>query len=119
MAEGLLEKNQTLKADDLVLLKETNKLPDGDIKRFLTTLGFKIDNLKILSQLKTIRSDVEYKNGLLSFDENHYNNKVDYEIEFEFTSQPQAEKIMEELLQEFKILYTPNKKSKVLRALDL
>lgn len=116
LSEGLLEKNQDITEKEFTDFKEHKKFPEGDIKRFLTMLGFSIDNLYIITSLSTIRSDIKYCDGLLSLDKNTYNGKTDYEIEFEYNSEIGAKNILKQLFAELDVRYVDNKKSKVRRA---
>lgn len=116
LSEGLLEKNQDITKKEFDDFKLHRKFPEGDIKRFLTMLGFAVDNLYIITSLSTIRSDIKYRDGLLSLDKNTYNGKTDYEIEFEYNSEIGARNILKQLFNELKVRYQDNKLSKVKRA---
>ncbi len=117
LSQGLLEKNEPL---TLAQFEDFKKgiFPDNDLKRFLTMLDVDVDTLKIVTSLTTKRIDVSYKEGLLSIDENHYSEKTDYEIEFEYNNERDAEAILKELLEETNVPYTLSKKTKVSRALE-
>jgi len=118
LSEGLLEKNQTLSQKEFDYLMKNSKFPEGDIKRFLTMLGMDISLMKIMTSLTTTRTDIEYKDGLLSLDKNEYNKKKDYEIEYEYNSEIGAVKILKNLFSKLKVPYKPNKISKVVRAFN-
>ena len=81
-------------------------------------LDVDVDTLKIKTSLTTNRIDVPYTEGKLSIDENNYSGKKDYEIEFEYNNEIDAEKILRELFAKYDIPFTLNKKTKIARALD-
>lgn len=116
LSEGLLEKNQLLDLKEFNDFKKDKVFPEGDIKRFLTMLGFDLNSLYIITDLTTKRADINYENGLLSLDENTYNGKKDFEIEFEYNSKSGAIKVMTDLFKKLNVTFKENKISKVRRA---
>ena len=118
LSQGLLEKNCTWTKDKFKDFRDNGIFPDGDIKRFLTMLDIDVSSLRIKTSLTTERIDVPYEGGKLSIDENHYSGIVDYEIELEYNNEPEAERLLQELLEKNGITFVLNKKTKVSRALD-
>lgn len=119
LSEGLLEKNENISWRDFDLLHDNNIFPEGNIKRFLSILGVKIEELKILTSLQTNRIEINYEGGKLSLDKNTYSNQIDYELEFEHTSMDNAQNLIKQLLKECGIDEKPfNKISKHVRALN-
>jgi uncharacterized protein YjbK len=118
LSQGLLEKNCTWTKQKFGDFRDNGIFPDGDIKRFLTMLDIDVTALKIKTSLTTERIDVPYEGGKLSIDENHYSGQVDYEIELEYNNEPEAERLLQELLEKNGIPFLLNKKTKVSRALD-
>lgn len=61
-----------------------------------------------IGELRTFRTEVKFNYGLLCIDENHYNDKVDYEIEYEINNdEPEnAQQEFQDLLKRFNITYT-------------
>lgn len=118
LSEGLLEKNQNISNEEFKKLKSDCAIPEGDIKRFLTMLGFDIDKLKIITSLTTTRIDIPYQDGLLSLDKNEYNKHIDYEIEYEYNSKDGANAVMKKLFRKLNVPYVENHTSKVMRAFN-
>lgn len=121
LSEGLLEKNCSLTPEEFNALRKDGDFPHRDIARFLTMLGFNVDELKILTSLTTYRVDVSYEGGLLSIDQNEYSNDVDYEIEFEYNNLEGAQKILKELLEKNDIpcaFSTATKTRRAMKAID-
>lgn len=68
------------------------------------------------ASLKTIRHDIHLDYGVLSLDENFYNNHHDYELEFELTDE-QGHQQFKQLKEQFHLDYTKNAPSKLKRVL--
>lgn len=118
LAEGLLEKNQTLTPSEAYDMINYNKFPSGEIKDFLELLDVETDSLKRLVTLSTKRVEANYKTGLLALDENTYCGKVDYELEMEDSSMAQAKVLVDEILKGLEIDYKFNTVSKQSRAIS-
>lgn len=118
LSHGLLEKNCSWSQDTFLAFKEHGAFPEGDIKKMLMMLDIDVNSLRILTSLTTDRIDVPYKEGKLSIDRNIYSGMTDYEVELEHNNEQDAEKFLQEFLEENGIAYTPNKKSKVARAIE-
>jgi uncharacterized protein YjbK len=118
LSQGLLEKSCVWTKDKFIAFKDKGIFPEGDIKRFLTMLDIDVTALKIKTSLTTKRIDVPYEGGKLSIDENHYSGQIDYEIELEYNNEPEAERLLKELLENNGIPFLLNKKTKVSRAFD-
>lgn len=118
MAEGLLEKNQTLSAVEFYDLVHSNKFPEGDVADFLELLDIEIKDLIILAILQTKRYEYPYKSASLALDENSYNGKVDYELELEDSSMALAREKVQEILNGLDIKFEFNHVSKQARAMS-
>ena len=118
MAEGLLEKNQTLSAVEFYDLVHSNKFPEGDVADFLELLDVEIKDLIILAILQTKRYEYPYKSASLALDENSYNGKVDYELELEDSSMALAREKVQEILNGLDIKFEFNHVSKQARAMS-
>ena len=118
LSQGLLEKNEPMSEECFMSFIHGGKFPENDLKRFLTMLDVDVDTLKVKTSLTTNRIDVPYREGKLSIDENNYSGKKDYEIEFEYNNEIDAEKILRELFAKYDIPFTLNKKTKIARAFD-
>lgn len=118
MAEGLLEKNQSILIQDYKELAYNNKFPSGNISNFITMLGVDVKDLRIIASLTTNR--IEYKEGnfALSIDRNVYNGIVDYELELEGPSLEIVKNQLQEICLKNNIIYKENKQSKQARAMS-
>lgn len=118
LAEGLLEKNQTLTPSEAYDMINHNHFPEGEIADFLDLLDVNISELRILATLTTKRIEYNYKSGLLALDENTYSGQTDYELEMEESSMAQARDLIDEILSNLKIKYEFNYVSKQSRAIS-
>lgn len=119
MSEGLLEKNQIISWKDYEKYEQKGIFPNGEIKNFLETLGFNVNELIILAKLETDRIDYKIEDATLSLDRNEYNGHIDFELEMEAPSMKHAEKLINKVLKEVGINeYTINTLSKQTRALN-
>lgn len=105
--EGKLETHQPLHAVEWKQLKEEQRMPDGDVYRQLASLNIPLAELAYAGTLTTKRIEIAYKDGLLCFDESHFFDQVDYEIEFEGTSLTHAEETLSQLLEQYGISTRP------------
>lgn len=80
---------------------------------------FEIDNLKQIGKLHTVRHLYKDKYGELCIDANEYNNKSDYEIEYELY-EPGEDHLerFKRMLAEADIEYKENKISKIARMMN-
>ncbi len=117
LAEGTLEKNQTIKKDAYLRLKKDGAFPDGTVRDFLVTLGFPIAELRVITSLTTWRIDTVYHDRALSLDRNEYSGCLDFEIESEQSAISLAAETLKNLCEEVAIQYRPNNISKHARAL--
>ncbi len=69
-----------------------------------------------ICELTTYRSKIKYKTGFLFLDKSTYNNKTDYELEYEASNPTIGRKEFDEILKEFNIEFRPSY-SKFKRAL--
>ena len=120
LAQGLLERKQSITEEDFLNLKDKGIFPSGEIKNLLLTLGVRIDDLRIITSLVTERTEIENNedNLLFSIDKNSYNGIVDYELEMEGPSIEIARDKLLEKCHELRIPFLENKKSKQIRALS-
>ena len=119
MSEGLLEKNQIISWKDYEKYDHKNIFPSGEIKTFLETLGFNVNELVILATLETDRLRYDIEDATLCLDKSEYNGHIDYELEMEAPSMKIAEKLIAKVLKEVGIKeYSLNTLSKQTRALN-
>ena len=119
LSEGLLEKNQNLRAKDALEMISLNKFPEGEIKSFLEVLDIDTDKLIVLARLTTLRTEIENtsEEETISLDSNTYGNKVDYELEVDKSGMALARQKAEDILKPLGIKYEFNTRSKAQRAL--
>ncbi len=119
LSEGLLEKNENISWRDFEKLEENNFFPEGNIKKFLSILGVKVEDLRVLTSLCTERISVEYEGCEIALDKNTYSNIIDYELEVESSSMDRAKEEVRIILSECNIEgFSFNKVSKQARALN-
>ncbi|MCM3715589.1 CYTH domain-containing protein [Halalkalibacter oceani] len=105
--DGKLETHQPLDAVEWEQLKEEQRFPNGDVYQQLSSLKIPLAELAYAGTLTTKRIELAYKGGLLCFDESHFFDQVDYEIEFEGMSLTHAEETLSQLLQQYGISASP------------
>jgi len=122
LSEGLLEKNENISWRDFEKLNDQNLFPEGNIKKFLSILGVKVDQLKVLTSLCTERIEVEYNGFDLALDKNTYSDIVDYELEVESSSIQRAQEEIRSILASCNIsdfqYSTISKQARALNALE-
>ena len=119
LSEGLLEKNENISWRDFEKLEENNFFPEGNIKKFLSILGVKVEDLRVLTSLCTERISVEYEGCEIALDKNTYSDIIDYELEVESSSMDRAKEEVRSILSECNIEgFSFNKVSKQARALN-
>ncbi|OQC11471.1 MAG: CYTH domain protein [Tenericutes bacterium ADurb.Bin087] len=118
MAEGLLEKTQTLTREQFEDFESHGKFPEGDISNFIESLYINPCDLKIIATLTTLRILQDYEDLTLAIDENRYGETQDYELEMEATSMKKAQHLLKKVCDEVGIVYKENHTSKQKRAMD-
>ncbi|WP_163652344.1 CYTH domain-containing protein [Listeria sp. PSOL-1] len=104
---GLLETTQILGADQTDAILKGANIPIGKVREQLAKLSVSYEDLILFGSLKTIRSEIEYKKGLLVFDKNFYGNVVDYNLEYEVPDYEKGKSIFSELLENYSITEIP------------
>lgn len=117
IAEGLLEKTESISKAQYEEMKKNNVLPTTKIKTFIQMLGYNINDFKILASLTTDRTDIKVGTYTFSIDKNTYNGLTDYELEREANNFQEAEEYLIGICNELGIAYTRNKVSKQARAM--
>ncbi len=95
--------------------KNTDDLLDLDLLEVLATYNI-IPPFTETANLTTIRRLINLPKGELCLDENHYNNQIDYEVEYEEKESHDGLSILKSILQENNINYQENTTSKFQRA---
>lgn len=99
--KGLLETHQPVNEDTFFAIKQSGKLPNGEVYRQLLSLikSTDVPELTYLGSLSTDRSEVQLNEGLLVLDRSMYFDITDYELEFESTDYDKGRRFFDELLQ--------------------
>lgn len=107
---GLLETNQILTSEQFELLKQGH-FPEGQISKILTDFLPNLQEIEFFGTLRTFRSELVFKNGLLVLDHSTYLGVEDYELEYEVEDETIGYKHFIDLLKNLKITQksTPNK----------
>lgn len=118
LAEGLLQKNQTMTLDAAMKLIKENRIPQGDISDFLEILHIDPTSLKILAELTTERREGAYAGSDINISKNTYGDTIDYEIECDADSKAKSQTVLKEICDTYKIPFVINEVSKEERAIN-
>ena len=120
MGEGILEKNSIVSKKEYEDLLNNKHFPENDVSEFIRMLGYKTEDLLIVTSLETHRYDVNYgeDGSILSIDKNTYNGVTDYELEMGGTSLLKAKTLLQKICNENGVEYEDNPRSKQTRALE-
>ena len=118
LAEGLLDKSQTLTDQEAENLIKSNLFPRGDVADFLDVLHINPDNLHILAELTTERREGVYEGFDINISKNSYSGIVDYELECDSDSAMNSKNTLREICDQYHIEYKPNNLSKETRAIN-
>lgn len=97
---GTHEHNLDLTLDDAQAIISQQCLPINSITQLLIDRGFNLEQIKPTGSLTTYRREVALPIGLLAIDENHYANRLDYEIELEVNEAEQGKRDFEQFLKD-------------------
>jgi uncharacterized protein YjbK len=117
MAEGTLEKNQTITKQHYQAFKDQGVFPPGLIQDFLEMFGFKTAALRIITFLTTERYETTFEGRHVCLDKNQYHGITDYEVESEESSLKHAAETLKNLCEAAHIPYQANQISKYARAI--
>ena len=112
-----IEINHILTPEQEKILYETGRIPNQPIRGMLLDNGVRLREIRYITTLKTERIEIKFDNYLFVLDKNYYRNKVDYNIEVESTSENEAQRILKEILDSFRIEYRSNYINKAKRAI--
>ena len=99
-------------------MRDQSIFPENKIKSFIIMLGFEIEQLKILTSLKTERIDIAFESGMFSIDRNEYSGKIDYELEKESNNLKSGEDFLVDICTKAGVSFTINKTTKQARAFN-
>lgn len=96
---GLLETHQPLSEQEALTAIRTSLLPkEGEVMEKIARLGIKSEMLVLFGSLTTFRAEKVYKNGLIVLDHSRYENKEDFEAEFEAKDEKEGMQMFYSLL---------------------
>ena len=80
---GDAEINDKLTINQFDQLKNDNIFPDGEVKKYLSSLPYSLANYKEITTLYNRRLEIENDDHLLVIDKNSYSDIIDYNLEIE------------------------------------
>ena len=114
--KGDLEINKLLNKEEKDELLNHFILKDEDIKKHLFNIN--IDNLKLITSLKTERIEIPFDNFLFVLDKNYYSDVIDYDLEIESSDIETALNIIQKYCNQFGMQYHEDYLSKSRRAIN-
>ena len=114
---GDIEINDSLTSKDLNDLKENCLIKSKVILQELNKLNIDINRLIKVTELKTERIEIQKEDYLIVVDKNHYNGKIDYNVEIESNSKDAAIERLNETFSPFGVTYKKGYISKSRRAI--
>ncbi len=118
LAEGLLDKSQSLSDSEADSLIQNNLFPRGDIQDFLDILHIDVSKFLILAELTTERRECTYDGFEINISKNTYSDCVDYELECDSDSVSNSQNTLREICNRYHIEYKINTLSKETRAIN-
>ncbi len=118
LAEGLLDKSQSLSDSEADSLIQNNLFPRGDIQDFLDILHIDVSKFLILAELTTERQECTYDGFEINISKNIYSDCVDYELECDSDSVSNSQNTLREICNRYHIEYKINTLSKETRAIN-
>ena len=80
---GDTEINDKLTINQFDQLRNDNIFPDGEVKKYLSSLPYSLANYKEITALYNRRLEIENDDHLLVIDKNSYSDIIDYNLEIE------------------------------------
>ena len=117
LGKGCLEINQHLTDKEELEFIKNCKFKNTNIKSKLIELGVDLNSLKLITELKTERVEIQFDDYLLVIDKNYYRGKVDYNLEVESDSENHAKERLISIISQFGIEYKKDYISKSKRAI--
>ena len=114
---GDIEIDDSLTSNELNDLKENCLIKSKVILQELNKLNIDIRRLIKVAKLKTERIEIQKEDCLIVIDKNHYNGKIDYNVEIESNSKDAAIERLNETFSPFGVTYKKGYISKSRRAI--
>ncbi|MCO7174526.1 CYTH domain-containing protein [Sporolactobacillus kofuensis] len=110
----ILETHQQLNDEESRSMVHLGIVPSGEIEQAITKMGVDPDQLVLIGELTTKRTQFPFESGELFLDHSYYLDHHDYELEYEAESQATGVEIFQKLLQDYSIPRRPSM-SKMMR----
>lgn len=109
--DGLLETNEQIDERSAEQIFKSGSILIEPIRSLLIEMNIDPDLIQYFGSLKTIRAEVEYKEGLIVLDHSYYLNKEDFELEYEVSNRQTGTEVLSALLKTLNIPFrkTENK----------
>lgn len=102
-AEGKLESNQMITKQEAEAFLQNGQFPVGAVQAIIQEARLNPQEFSCFGTLRTDRAEIEYRGGLIVLDHSFYENKEDFELEYEVEDAPAGKKIFIELLESLNI----------------
>ena len=118
--EGDVEINDKLNIAQFNVLINQNIFPDGEVKKYLTSLPYSISEYKKITTLFNRRLEIEFDDHLLVVDKNSYSDIIDYNLEIETKDNIEsANNLLKEYIKKFHLsLINQKYQGKATRAIN-
>ena len=100
---GDMEVNHPLTSTEFIDIIENEEIPDSEVLVLLKSKNIDLDRIKLITSLKTERIEIQFPEYLFVIDKNYYNDKVDFNLEFESTSKKLAKEYLNQIISKFNI----------------
>ena len=114
---GDMECNTSLTSKQYDEMRKNTAIPDSIVKEKLLENNIDLNKLKLITDLKTDRLEVYYKNYIVVIDKNYFRNRVDYNVEVESNSKESAISLLNQTFSPFGVTYKKGYISKSRRAI--
>ena len=117
---GDTEINDKLTINQFDQLINDNIFPDGEVKKYLSSLPYSLANYKEITTLYNRRLEIENDDHLLVIDKNSYSDIIDYNLEIEAKDDIKtAERYLKEYIDKFNLsLHKQKYQGKATRAIN-
>ncbi len=115
--KGDIELNHHLKEQEAKKIIKDFKVTAKIILEKLKEYPIDLNNIKLITDLKTERIEFSFPNYLFVIDKNYYRGRVDYNLEVEASSKKEAKKYLKDICKKFAVSYKKDYISKSKRAI--
>lgn len=114
---GDTECNTSLTSNQYEEMRKNTTIPDSIVKEKLIENNIDLNKLQFITDLRTDRLEVYYKDYIVVIDKNYFRNRVDYNVEIEANSKESAISLLNEAFSSFGVTYKKGYISKSRRAI--